>query len=369
MFAENRKISCRQMQALLFLQCFGTAILFLPAELAAVSGRGCWITAAIGGGVFALLSVLLSALGKKGIAEQCREVFGLVGGTAVLVGLAGKLLFDGACELRLFSEVACRSMLPNTPVWVLSLVLVLLCVFSAAKGIEAYGRLGELLFFFVALPLVLLLAAVAVSAEYQRLLPATLPSVGGVLAGLPALSIVFQGLPFLYFAFPYVKKRKERAGLLPVALSAVLVTGIVLLSAAVYGESSLAQKLLPTLQMLERVSFTGIFLTRQDVVFLWFWMCAALVFVTGGLLAVPFLLMRLFRQRKEKRKKWLWGTAAVLWGISCLPENLTAVYHLRLAVSPWLQLLYVGILPVVLYLHTLKEQRHQKKRKGGRTDA
>lgn len=34
MFAENRKISIRQLQMLLLLDCFGTAVLFLPAELA-----------------------------------------------------------------------------------------------------------------------------------------------------------------------------------------------------------------------------------------------------------------------------------------------------------------------------------------------
>ena len=41
MFAENRKISIRQLQMLLLLDCFGTAVLFLPAELAEISGRGC----------------------------------------------------------------------------------------------------------------------------------------------------------------------------------------------------------------------------------------------------------------------------------------------------------------------------------------
>ena len=39
MFAENRKISIRQLQMLLLLDCFGTAVLFLPAELAEISGE------------------------------------------------------------------------------------------------------------------------------------------------------------------------------------------------------------------------------------------------------------------------------------------------------------------------------------------
>lgn len=60
MFAENRKISLRQLQVLLLLDCFGTAVLFLPAELAQISGRNCWLAALIGGGVFILAAFLLT---------------------------------------------------------------------------------------------------------------------------------------------------------------------------------------------------------------------------------------------------------------------------------------------------------------------
>lgn len=60
-----------------------------------------------------------------------------------------------------------------------------------------------------------------------------------------------------------------------------MVTVIVLRCLANYGEGMLAAKLLPTLQMLERVSFTGVFLTRQDLLLLWFWMASAVLFLSG----------------------------------------------------------------------------------------
>lgn len=43
MFAENRKISIRQLQMLLLLDCFGTAVLFLPAELAEIAAEGAFL--------------------------------------------------------------------------------------------------------------------------------------------------------------------------------------------------------------------------------------------------------------------------------------------------------------------------------------
>ena len=39
MFAENRKISLRQLQAMLLLDFFGTAALFLPGEMADLAGQ------------------------------------------------------------------------------------------------------------------------------------------------------------------------------------------------------------------------------------------------------------------------------------------------------------------------------------------
>ena len=153
MFAENRKISIRQLQMLLLLDCFGTAVLFLPAELAEISGRGCFFAALLGGLGVSAASLLLTAVGRRmpngTVVDWCRSVCGNGIGTILLLGLAGKLLLDGMLELRIFSEIICRFMLPATPVWVLSLVLLLVAGALAAQGTECRGRTAEILFFLV----------------------------------------------------------------------------------------------------------------------------------------------------------------------------------------------------------------------------
>ena len=74
MFAENRKISIRQLQMLLLLDCFGTAVLFLPAELAEISGRGCFFAALLGGLGVSAASLLLTAVGRR-MPEDLSRVF------------------------------------------------------------------------------------------------------------------------------------------------------------------------------------------------------------------------------------------------------------------------------------------------------
>ena len=112
MFAENRKISIRQLQMLLLLDCFGTAVLFLPAELAEISGRGCFFAALLGGLGVSAASLLLTAVGRRmpngTVVDWCRSVCGNAIGTILLLGLAGKLLLDGMLELRIFSALAAK---------------------------------------------------------------------------------------------------------------------------------------------------------------------------------------------------------------------------------------------------------------------
>ena len=181
----------------------------------------------------------------------------------------------------------------------------------------------------------LVLLAVAASTQYARVLPLALPSPSGIGAGLAEMSIVCRGLVFLYFIYPDLKKPVGFAVWKACLLITAVVTVIVLLCLANYGEGMLAAKLLPTLQMLERVSFTGVFLTRQDLLLLWFWMASAVLFLSGVVFFGSLLGTQLCRQAEKKRKLWLWVVLAALFALSFLP---------------WLNLAYLVGLPVLLLL-------------------
>ena len=84
MFAENRKISIRQLQMLLLLDCFGTAVLFLPAELAEISGRGCFFAALLGGLGVSAASLLLTAV--EGACPMARWSIGAGASAAMVSG-------------------------------------------------------------------------------------------------------------------------------------------------------------------------------------------------------------------------------------------------------------------------------------------
>ena len=353
-FAENQKISLRQLQVLLLLDCFGTAVLFLPAELAQLSGNGCWFLALGGGIAFVVSSILLSQAGRRmgeGTAvEWFQSCFGIFGGTVLLVGLAGNLLFSSFTELRIFSEVVCRTMLPNTPLWIISLLILAVGMMWARQGAECRGRAAEILFFMVIIPILVVLISVAISAEYGNVRPWEFPDSRGFLGGIGTLSMTFQGLLFLYFVFPSLRKtsavRKKTAA--ATGVTAAAITGITFLCLAVYGDKVLSQKLLPTLQMLERVSFTGVFLIRQDVLLLWFWMASVSLFLSGGLFYGALLVRRMLRQEEGKGVIWIWIWGILIFVFSFLPKDLSAAYRWKRVITPWFSLIYLWIIPLLL---------------------
>lgn len=369
MFVENQKISLRQLQALLLLDCFGTAVLFLPAELARQDGQACWLVALLGGVVFTLFTLLLTTLGKRlpngTAADWFRSCFGNFFGVLLLLGLAGKLLLDGMLELRIFSEIICYFMLPSTPVWAISMVVLAVAGALAAQGTECRGRAAEILFLFVAIPLGILLLAVAISSKYHRILPLQAPSFLGMKDGIAAMSVVFQGLIFLYFIYPDLKQpaHSRRAVLKSSALTALVITGITFLCLAIYGKDILSEKLLPSLQMMERVSFTGVFLTRQDVLLLWFWMASVAIYLSGVLFFGALMGVQIFHQQETKRKTWLWLWLAAIFAASLLPKNLSAAQRVRMEIAPWLTLFYLVLVPILLLLFTRKGGEKNAKEK------
>lgn len=356
MFAENRLISIRQVRALLLLDFFGTAVLFLPAQLAETAGYGGWIVVLLMSVLFLLSTWLFTTLGKRNpnytIAEWCQGCFGKIIGGGIGLVVVATLFVSAALELRVIAEIICKVMLYDMPLWLPMGGLVLFCGGAARHGIECRGRMSEVLFFLVFLPLVLFLMAVALSMDFWRVLPLAMPSPTEITASVPSMMVLFQGLVGLLIVFPYVKHpQKIRGGVVrSVLYSVVLLALIVFLCLAAYGREILATKMYPTVQLLGRVSYSGIFLSRQDALLLWFWVATVFVYLSGVLFAGASLCGRFFGHREEKQRvRWVYAWVPLLFIGAALPEGLAQAYQWRAQLLPWLNGFVYLLLPLLLF--------------------
>ena len=363
MFSDNHKISLRQLQAMLLLYFLGTSSLFLPAELAAESGRACWIVMLCGGLAASLFSLVLTTLMARAPhwtgVEWVRYGFGNLLGTVFAVGFALKLAIDAMLELRIFSEILCRTMLPQTPVWVLVAVLLLLSAFGVARGIEGQARAAEILFFFVFVPFLLLLAGVALTIDEAYFLPLDLPDFTMLRKGAAAIQPLFQAMLFLLFLPPYLEKPTQtKKSVLGVCLTTTILMSVVtFLCLAVYGVEALEHKIFPTLQVAERISFSGIFLGRQDIFLLWFWMVSAFLYISGALFFGSVCSARILRQKQKKQRYWLFLWVPILFVGAMVLQDMESAYAFRNLIQPFLSAFLLAVLP----LYCLYKSRKWKK--------
>ncbi len=222
----------------------GTAVLFLPAELAEISGRGVFLRlclAAWGVGCFPSADGSRKAdarwyggrLVSERLRQWCRdnpfclawqESFCLTGclSCGFSAKLSAVLCSCNAC-LGAFTGAASGRR----------------CACGAGNGMS--GQNGGNPLFLVAIPACFWCFWRWRLLRSMRVLPLALPSPSGIGAGLAEMSIVCRGSFFLYFIYPDLKKPVGFAVWKACLLITAVVTVIVLLCLANYGEGCLPQ--------------------------------------------------------------------------------------------------------------------------------
>ncbi len=356
MFSENDKLSSVQTTALFLLQCISMSVLFLPARTAAQAGNGAWVSVGIGAALAAIWAFFLWK------ASSCRMPFGMLlcraFGKPLGVGIGmlfcAKLLWEAAAEARLFCEAVRQILLPRTPVTATLLLLLFLCATLAAKGIETIGRTAEILVVLVFLPLILVLVAAIWTAgsiprgdfTAKEALSGVLPAVGS-----------FRGLQFFLFLAPFAAKaeRSRKKSVAAVLLLGGLFTVIVWLALGVYGSEEITRRIFPTLELLDRVSVSGVFMTGAEGFLLWFWLVGCVVLISSCLLFAGSFLGKMRLQKLPI----CYPLALIVFLAAYAVLPFTQMYLLWQKTLPWLDLVFVLILPLALWLRRKFAKREE----------
>jgi len=160
MFADNWKISLRQIKRLLILDIFGLSSLMLPRILSSMTGAD---------GIFCLLfgmlgGILLVWLMQKNLKNIRGNYYNyMIDATGQIVGdifmVFYFLYFVTLCSFVLYqtTNLVLTWLLPEgSYVWV-SLLLLLLATYGTIRGIEGRARVYEIIFWFLGIPLLVML--------------------------------------------------------------------------------------------------------------------------------------------------------------------------------------------------------------------
>ena len=296
MFSENNQISGRQVFRLLTYDFLGMGTLLLPTMLADTAGRD---------GIFCILAGILSTFlylkllryllkgMKTSYPDFLKQKCGKVCGYVLWGGYFLYFILMASYTAYLFSTLMLNGLVENVSFYLVLMLILLLAFYGMAGGIEGRARVYEMLFWFLMIPLFLMLFAACREVKPAYWSPVFVADGKEMLNGSYYVFFCCSIVSMVLFLKEYVSDDKKH---ISAAEKAVWFSGgvfavLYLILIGLFGAEALAQMKFPAVTMMSRVQITGGFLKRTDAFMfsIWFFtlyaMLNSMVFYSGNLAA------------------------------------------------------------------------------------
>lgn len=296
MFSENNQISGRQVFRLLTYDFLGMGTLLLPTMLADTAGRD---------GIFCILAGILSTFlylkllryllkgMKTSYPDFLKQKCGKVCGYVLWGGYFLYFILMASYTAYLFSTLMLNGLVENVSFYLVLMLILLLAFYGMAGGIEGRARVYEMLFWFLMIPLFLMLFAACREVKPAYWSPVFVADGKEMLNGSYYVFFCYSMVSIVLFLKEYVSDDKKH---ISAAEKAVWFSGgvfavLYLILIGLFGAEALAQMKFPAVTMMSRVQITGGFLKRTDAFMfsIWFFtlyaMLNSMFFYSGNLAA------------------------------------------------------------------------------------
>lgn len=296
MFSENNKISDRQVFRLLTYDFLGIGTLLLPTMLASTAGRD---------GIFCILAGLILAFlylkilqylmqnTEKSYPDYLKKCCGKVIGYLLWCGYFLYFMLMASYTAYLFSTLMLNGLVENISFYLVLMLILIVAFYGMAGGIEGRARVYEMLFWFLMIPLFMMLLAACREVKTAYWSPVFSTGFKEVFRGSYYVFFCYSIVTLVLFLKEYVTdsgKYRKAAGK-AVWFSGGVFAVLYLVLVGLFGADALAQMKFPAVTMMSRVQITGGFLKRTDAFMfgIWFFTLYALlnsmVFYSGNLVA------------------------------------------------------------------------------------
>ncbi len=304
MFSNNSKVSTRQIKRLLILDIFSTTSLILPRIAVDNADQDGVISIIIGTAIALLYASLIIMVTKKirgNFIEYSKLVLGSFLTYIIAILYTIKIGYSCVYVVRMFSDVITTTILPTVSYKIVIASIILVCSYAASKGMEVRGRLAELLFFIVLIPITFVLALAIPKVNITYTMPLFVNSVKDIFSGGYSVFITYSAIELLLFASPYIKHSDK---LLKPVISGVCLVGffniaIFLITVGLFGVEGTRAMQYPALAIMEIIRLPGGFLGRQDALMISFWIISIFAVISAGLFYLSIILKQTIKAKEQ----------------------------------------------------------------------
>lgn len=310
MFADNWKISLRQISRIMILDLFGLSSLVLPrivADMTGADGIVCFLLG-MGGGIL-LLGVIQGNVRymegsyyqylKKTMGQILSDVF-MVFYLLYFIILAGYVLYQ--LDILILSWL-----LPKGNYWMVEVLLLLLAAYGTFRGIEGRVRIYEILFWFLGIPLLIMLIFATGSVDTDIWTPVFYTNGGGYMEHSITVWSYLLPLSGLLFLKEFAQKpeRLVKSGKIAVITVTILNIVIYLILIGNFGQKTVQVLKHPVITLMGMVDLPGGFFTRQDVTMTAIWFFALFALLHTGVFQGTLIMKQLCNEKKSNYSMWV----------------------------------------------------------------
>lgn len=353
-FSHNGKISARQVMILSVLQMFNVGTLILPRVCTQYVGRNGYILPilAIILGIIYLLCIysLTSAFPQHTFVEILQNIMPAPIGNIIVVIFILKILGDIGLELRMFGELISQIMLTKTPIEVIILIMLLTVSYLAKSGIEALGRMGEILIYFIFIPLGIALLIGILNTDYREVMPFFQTNLKDVGFGTLAVSFTFVPLELLLMINALMIKPKKmlKAGIVSIIIIGILEALIVLLTICKIGSAETQRQIWPGLMLMQSINMSNSVVQKQEIIMMIVWIFSVFMYICSGLCIVSIMGSRCCHFKRENI--FVLPLIPIIYFIAIWPQNLVDIYTYYLKYQYYFGIWFMVPIPLILSL-------------------
>ncbi|KAB2330184.1 GerAB/ArcD/ProY family transporter [Cytobacillus depressus] len=320
---KTKKISPAQLFFMIIQTQIGVGVLSLPNTMANAAKIDGWISLLFGWIVVQIYIITSYFIMKKHPNKKMKEIVELLFGKMIsrmfeIVILLYSILI-GVLILYLYTRILDRWVLPETPNWIISLLLIICCYFLAKEDIRVIARF----YVIVTLFLFIFLGLIIYSLKYANIyyiLPVASTDWKDILIGTKEAIIALLGFEIIMFLTAMTSGALNLKIKLISAANGVVTFFYVLATIACYLFFSPADLLLipePLLYLIKSFSFNII--ERTDLLFLSIW----IVFVFTSLVSYVYWGANCLQNivKGKKTSKYTLIMVAIIFIMAQMPSD------------------------------------------------
>lgn len=303
MFSENQKISIRQIRRLLILDLFGVSSLLLPglmAKTAGIDGIFCMVAAGLLAVIYIKLMELLLKRMKGEYYIYSKRLLGNFGSDLLMLFYLFFFLLLAAFVLFQLTGMVRTWLLPQGSYNTISLLILLLAGYGTLRGIEGRARIYEIIFWFLGIPLLLMLFLAARDVNVAYWSPIANISPGKFASGVFLAGTFYLPVSFLLFLKPHCNQPERLGGCAKRAvwLVTILNISVYLILVGNFQVKTTGILKYPIITLMSMVKLPGEFLKRMEALMTAVWFFSVFALMHTAIYYAADILKKLFGEKK-----------------------------------------------------------------------